>query len=282
MTSLDHNRSRFGFSATRARLPVPRARLDRHDETSSTRPPVRGTTPCWISERADPRHPPPREAYPAKQFNPDRSPSQQRSRAREPMAPTTSGSWTSPIPKKVRALQAGIGVADGPCSLITGRSGLYSRSVHASSCVRYRALRRRMHPAQRYILTPMIHLRRLLRGSCRLHSLYIRTHLRLPLGARPLGQLLIHCHRLSAASSCFSARRNGEQGAAPWATTLPGAPCLHAHTSSAHPLWQVSVLQKPCTARSYLHLQRGERKCRAFPLWHRRPRKSTLSSPACN
>ena len=39
MTSLDHNRSRFGFSATRARLPVPRARLDRHDETFWTRPP---------------------------------------------------------------------------------------------------------------------------------------------------------------------------------------------------------------------------------------------------
>ena len=33
---------------------------------------VRGTTPCWISERADARHPPPRESYTAKQFNPEK------------------------------------------------------------------------------------------------------------------------------------------------------------------------------------------------------------------
>ena len=149
MTSLVHNRSRFGFSASLARLSVPRARLDRYDETSSTGPPSEeqprvgfqsALTPSSTATRVVSR-----QTVPSRQ-----SPSQQRSRPREPLAPITSGSSTSPITKKVRAPRAWR--CPRPCSLITDRCELHSRfrGVHASSCVSFRALRRRMNLTQRF------------------------------------------------------------------------------------------------------------------------------------
>ena len=117
--SLDHNRSRFGFSATLARLPVPtvpRARLDRHDETSSTGPPseeqplveFHGALTHVIHRQES--HIPSNRSIQTKSFAATQPPSR------------TLGSHhqrqlDQPDPKKVRALQAGIGVADGPVRL---------------------------------------------------------------------------------------------------------------------------------------------------------------------
>ena len=216
MTSLDHNRSRFGFSATRARLPVPRARLDRHDETSWTRPPSEEQPRVGFQSALTPvihRQ----ESYPAKQFNPEKV---LRSRA----AALGSHPWRQldqPDPEEGACSPSWHWRCRWPCSLITGRGGLYSRSVHASSCVRYRALRRRMHPAQRY--RPDAHDPSP-SATLGILSLALTAHLYAPPPPprrSPAGHLLTHYHRLSAASSCFSAWRNGEQGAAPWATTLP-------------------------------------------------------------
>ena len=152
MTSLDHNRSRFGFSATLAGPDGPEGAFGQARRNILDRASVRGTTSGWISERADTRHPPPREAYPAKQFNPE-SPSQPRSRPREPLGPIPGGSWTSPIPKKnVRALQAGIGVAHGPVRLSrvgassTPDSAAFMRHLDVS----FRALRRWINQTQRF------------------------------------------------------------------------------------------------------------------------------------
>ena len=259
MTNLDHNRSRFGFSATRARLPVPRARLDRHDETSSTGPPSEEQPRVGFQSaltsviHRHESHTPPNSSIQTKSF----AAAQPRSRT---LGSHHQRQLDQPDPEEGACSPSWHWRCRWPCSLITGRSGLCSRGVQASSCVRYRALRRRMHPAQRYILTPMIHLRRLLRGSCRLHSLYIRTHLRLLLAARLLS---INTHRVSAASSCISSLRNGEQGAAPWATTLPELP-VSMRTLPAHTLSGKSQFCKTCTAGPCLHLQRGERKCRRF------------------
>ena len=200
--------------------PVPRARLDRHDETSSTRPQSEEQQRVGFQSALTPvihrheSHIPPTSSIQTKSFAvaqpPSRTLSSHHQRQFDPPdheESTSSSIWHWRCPR--------------PCSLITGRCGLSSRSVHASSCVRYRALRRRINQTQRYRPDAHDPPRRLLWGTCPLHSLYIRTHLRLLLGARLLGRLLVHYHRLSVASSCFSARRNGEQGAAPWAAALP-------------------------------------------------------------
>ena len=211
MTSLDHNRSRFGFSATRARLPVPRARLDRHDETSWTRPPSEeqprvgfqsGLTPVIHRHES---HTPPNNSIQKKSFAAAQPPWRQLDQP-DPEEGACSPSWHWRCRCPVRLSRVGVGSTPA----VFMRHLASGIGLCGAVCVQRSGT----------VLTPMIHPRRLLGRSCRLHSLHICTHLHLLLAARLLGHLLIHYHRLSAAS-CFSAWRNGEQGAAPRATTLP-------------------------------------------------------------
>ena len=150
MTSLDHNRSRFGFSATLARLPVPRARLDRHDETSWTGPPSEEQPRVGFQSALTPvihrheRHIPPNNSIQKKSFAAAHPPSRtlgshpwrQLDQPDHEEECACSPSWHWRCPR--------------PCSLITRRGGLYSRGVQASSCVRYRALRRWINQTQRF------------------------------------------------------------------------------------------------------------------------------------
>ena len=272
MTSLDHNRGRFGFSATRARLPVPtvpRARLDRHAETSPTGPPSEEQPRVEIRHKS---HTPPNSSIQTKSFAAAQPPSRT-------LGPHPWRQLDQPDPEEGACSPSWHWRCPPPCSLITDRRGLHSRGVLASGiglcgagCIQRSAT----------VLTPMIHHRRLLRGSCRLHSLYIRSHLRLLLGARLLGHL-IH-YRLSAAFSCLSAWRNGEQGAAPWATTLPELP-VSMRTLPAHTLLASLSFSKTLHRWALSSPSAWRANVQAFPLWHRRPWKSghrtSLSSPAC-
>ena len=143
MTSLDHNCSRFGFSATRARLPVPRARLDKHDETSWTRPPSEEQPRVGFQSALTPvihrheSHTPPNSSIQTKSFAAAQPPWRQLDQPdSEEGACSPSWHWR----------------CRWPCSLITGRGDLCSRfrGVHASSCVSFRALRRRINLTQRF------------------------------------------------------------------------------------------------------------------------------------
>ena len=245
MTSLDHNRSRFGFSATRARLPVPRARLDRHDETSWTRPPSEEQPRVGFQSALTPvihrheRHTPPNNSIPKKSF----------AAAQPPSRTLGSHPWRQleqPDPEESTSSSIWHWRCPWPCSLITGQGELHYRfrGVRASSCVRYRALRRRMHPAQRYrpdahdpspSATPGI------------LSLAFTAHSYAPPPPPRRAP-----HSLPPSLCClFVLQRPAKwrEGNRALGHDTAVAPCLHAHASSVHPSWQVSVLQKPCTAR---------------------------------
>ena len=263
MTSLVHNRSRFGFSASLARLSVPRARLDRYDETVSTGPPSEEQPSCWISERSDRPSSTATRVVSRQTVQSRQSPSQQRSRPSRTLGSITSGSSTSPITKKVRAPRAWR--CPRPCSLITDRCELHSRfrGVHASSCVSFRALWRRMNLTQRFHPDAQeIYPGDLLWGSCCLHSVRNSAS-----SSRPAcSGTVIHYHCLPVAFSCLSGRRTGEEGSAPWATTLPQLP-VSMRTLPTHTIPGKSQFCNNCTAGSCLHPQRlascccGEQQC---------------------
>ena len=141
--------------------------------TGTTKLPRQGLRPrnnlVLDSERSDPvihRHESPRQTVQSRQ-----SPSQQRSRPREHLA-HHQRQFDQPDHEKGTSSPSSAWRCPRPCSLITDRCELHSRfrGVHASSCVSFRALRRRMNLKSASILTPKIHPGDLLWGSCRLRQ----------------------------------------------------------------------------------------------------------------
>ena len=144
---------------------------------------------------------------------------------------------------------------------------LYSRSVHASSCVRYRALRRQMHPAQRYRPDAHDPSPSATQGIL---SLALTAHLYAPPPPPRSSPVLAAPHSLPSLCCLFVLQRVAKwrAGSRALGHDTAVAPCLHAHTSSAHPLWQVSVLHNlhrqvgvPVVASSTTEVGTSHRHC---------------------
>ena len=120
-----------------------------HDETSWTRPPSEEQPRAGLQSALTPvihrheRHIPPNSSTQTKSF----------ASAQPPSRTLGSHPWRQldqPDHEESTSSPSWHWRCSWPCSLITGRCELHSRSVHASSCVRYRALRRRINLTQRF------------------------------------------------------------------------------------------------------------------------------------